>query len=317
MKTVKAKIIKLLVLGIFISCTDEDGVVSSAEFVDLLQPRFELTSESPAVGTEVFFSDISFGEVAERSWDFGNGDTSALPNPFTIYDVEGVYTVKLSITDANGVTEETSQEIVITPLIIEGAYVLEDEDYQIIADLGNANQRDDMLENLYFNIEDNSQAFWTSSEIINALSTVVLTKPSFDTLILPVMYRVFDGELARTTFKNLVFDEEQYQEYTFYSTPNDDYIFMAGQIEPAGLDKEERISNMLRFLNFYRGTVPIRFWTDQEIVIMLGILMEERFTDISNGAVFEIEFQYYNGSDQLPDTIAIQKVGEIFEQYDL
>ncbi|MCF7802041.1 MAG: FG-GAP-like repeat-containing protein, partial [Candidatus Marinimicrobia bacterium] len=53
----------------------------------------------------VQFTDSSRGvdaQVAAWHWDFGDGETSTQQNPAHTFDEEGSYTVKLTITDANG-----------------------------------------------------------------------------------------------------------------------------------------------------------------------------------------------------------------------
>jgi PKD repeat protein len=60
-------------------------------------PRAEFKAE-PTRGPaplSVQFSDLSSGEVTSISWDFGDGTTSADPNPFYVYRTPGSYTVKL------------------------------------------------------------------------------------------------------------------------------------------------------------------------------------------------------------------------------
>lgn len=46
-------------------------------------------------------------------WDFGNDDTSTEANPNYKYEIHGLYTVTLTITDADGNTKQASDEIVV------------------------------------------------------------------------------------------------------------------------------------------------------------------------------------------------------------
>ena len=48
-------------------------------------------------------------------WDFGDGNTSTEPFPTNIYDVDGTYTVCLTVTDANGCTGMTCVTFTVTP----------------------------------------------------------------------------------------------------------------------------------------------------------------------------------------------------------
>jgi len=52
----------------------------------------------------VNFADLSTqgsGIIDEWYWDFGDGNNSALQNPFYEYISPGIYTVSLTVTDAN------------------------------------------------------------------------------------------------------------------------------------------------------------------------------------------------------------------------
>ena len=60
---------------------------------------------SPRSGTaplEVHFTDISTGQPAAWSWDFGDGTTSTLQNPTHVYSDGGSYTVSLAVANLFG-----------------------------------------------------------------------------------------------------------------------------------------------------------------------------------------------------------------------
>ncbi|RMG22149.1 MAG: PKD domain-containing protein, partial [Bacteroidetes bacterium] len=67
---------------------------------------------SPAI---VEFSSTASEAVAWQ-WDFGNGNTSALPNPGTTYQQAGTYDVRLTLTYADGRQEHLLKEAFITIL---------------------------------------------------------------------------------------------------------------------------------------------------------------------------------------------------------
>lgn len=60
-----------------------------------------MNSEMPLPEARVLFSDASVDAVSWL-WEFGDGAVSTLQNPEHTYKQEGTYTVKLTITDANG-----------------------------------------------------------------------------------------------------------------------------------------------------------------------------------------------------------------------
>jgi PKD repeat protein len=55
------------------------------------------------------FSDSSFGEEISYNWDFGDGNTATAAAPQHIYGNEGLYNIKLVITDKNGCTDSLTK----------------------------------------------------------------------------------------------------------------------------------------------------------------------------------------------------------------
>lgn len=47
------------------------------------------------------------------SWTFGDGGTSALPNPLHTYPARGPWTATLTVTDSAGTTATTSQTVLL------------------------------------------------------------------------------------------------------------------------------------------------------------------------------------------------------------
>lgn len=75
-------------------------------------PIASFTYEDTAL--EVAFTDTSQdleGAVSSWLWDFGDGNTSTSQNPTHSYDEAGEYTVALTVTDAGGLSDTTSQDI--------------------------------------------------------------------------------------------------------------------------------------------------------------------------------------------------------------
>lgn len=62
----------------------------------------------------VSFQDQSTGSPIKWSWDMGNGATSTLQNPSTTYISTGTYSVKLTVTYANGTTSAQTKTAFIT-----------------------------------------------------------------------------------------------------------------------------------------------------------------------------------------------------------
>jgi PKD repeat protein len=65
---------------------------------------------SPTSGVKplaVQFTDLSTGQITSRSWNFGDGQTSAATNPSHTYTVAGTYTVRLTVTGPGGSNTKT------------------------------------------------------------------------------------------------------------------------------------------------------------------------------------------------------------------
>jgi PKD repeat protein len=56
----------------------------------------------------------SDGTISSWSWDFGDGNTSTSQNPSHTYAADGAYTVSLTVTDNDGATDNTSQQVTVT-----------------------------------------------------------------------------------------------------------------------------------------------------------------------------------------------------------
>lgn len=73
-------------------------------------PVANFSATSPASGCSpitVSFQDLSSGNPTSWLWDFGNGNTSTQANPSAQYSTPGNYTVKLRVTNAQGVDSIT------------------------------------------------------------------------------------------------------------------------------------------------------------------------------------------------------------------
>lgn len=98
-----------------------DGTTAHHEFpveVTNFNPTAETVPSETTVLTSktVDFDDLSTdqdGSVEQWHWDFGDGTTSNDSNPTHSYTDDGVYTVRLTVTDDEGATNATTREIVV------------------------------------------------------------------------------------------------------------------------------------------------------------------------------------------------------------
>jgi len=87
--------------------------------VDVHQtPTADFSFTTPVLNEPVFFSDLSLpasGTIVAWSWDFGDGNTSALQNPVHVYSLPGTYTVGLNITNVSGCGSYADSLLVVEP----------------------------------------------------------------------------------------------------------------------------------------------------------------------------------------------------------
>ena len=114
-----------LTVGTFdVTLIVSDGVIADT----LAQPNFVTTQEALSADFEsvprngktpltVVFEPLLTGEANEYNWDFGDGDTSTLPNPIHTYQTTGTYdvtlTVRMNLGDCDQQGLETKPEYIV------------------------------------------------------------------------------------------------------------------------------------------------------------------------------------------------------------
>ncbi|WP_196139567.1 S8 family serine peptidase [Aliikangiella sp. G2MR2-5] len=106
---------------VVLTVSDDQGASDSATQTVSLNDGNNQTPTSSfsftANATQVDFSDQSSdpdGTIVGWSWDFGDGSSSNEQNPSHTYAADGTYTVVLTVTDNDGASHSSSQEITVT-----------------------------------------------------------------------------------------------------------------------------------------------------------------------------------------------------------
>lgn len=83
-----------------------------------ITPSWEIDTSKGCIPHTAYFTYTGNNSNASPifSWNFGNGATSTLPNPSTVYHVPGIYDVSLFIKDPSGCTDDT---LLLQPQAIE------------------------------------------------------------------------------------------------------------------------------------------------------------------------------------------------------
>ena len=85
---------------------DQPPVVAAS--ADVMSGTFPLTVRFSSAGT----SDPE-GAALQYDWTFGDGNTSALPNPTNIYNLQGVYSARLTVSDGRNIVSSSPISISI------------------------------------------------------------------------------------------------------------------------------------------------------------------------------------------------------------
>ncbi|GGD74282.1 hypothetical protein GCM10011412_09920 [Maribacter cobaltidurans] len=99
--------------------TDDSNTEPKATLIQYLPDKGAPTSDFTytANDLEVTFdssgSSDSDGTIDSYNWDFGDGNTSTVSNPIHNYAAPGTYTVILTVTDNDGLTDDRSQDITV------------------------------------------------------------------------------------------------------------------------------------------------------------------------------------------------------------
>ncbi|MEM6263691.1 MAG: PKD domain-containing protein [Bacteroidota bacterium] len=92
---------------VLLAVTDSEGcsdTLMRTEAIDITLPvaNFRVKDTLTCANNPISFTDQSTGVGLSYLWDFGDGNTSALPNPNHTYAQDGRYTISLTVTDRNG-----------------------------------------------------------------------------------------------------------------------------------------------------------------------------------------------------------------------
>jgi PKD repeat protein len=101
------------------------GSTSATKTITVTTPAapvaaFSATPTSGPAPLAVTFTDASTGSITTWAWDFGDGSTSTLRQPTHTYTTPGTYTVKLTVSGANGSNTATKAGyITVAPALVE------------------------------------------------------------------------------------------------------------------------------------------------------------------------------------------------------
>jgi gliding motility-associated-like protein len=98
-----------------LGCKD---TVTKPAFITVYHPTasFSVSNSHPCLNVPVTFTNASTGGVVSSLWDFGDGGTATTTSPVHSYSTTGTFTVKLTVTDGNGCTDQ-----IIFPALINVA----------------------------------------------------------------------------------------------------------------------------------------------------------------------------------------------------
>jgi len=105
---------------VVLTVTDDQGATDvSSQSVTVSNVNVAPTASFSVATTDLTanFTDTSSdsdGSISSWNWDFGDASTSSQANPSHVYAAAGTYTVSLTVTDNQGATNVSSQQVTVT-----------------------------------------------------------------------------------------------------------------------------------------------------------------------------------------------------------
>jgi PKD repeat protein len=104
-----------------VTMTVTSGSCSTTVVKTILVPELRALFSTCGAGclnqsTQVMDMSIHTSPIVSWFWDFGNGNTSTLQNPWNIYTLVGTYTASLTVTDSRGCVSTFTVPITVYPL---------------------------------------------------------------------------------------------------------------------------------------------------------------------------------------------------------
>lgn len=98
----------------FVSCEGEFPLPEAGSIADATLPMaaFSYSQTDPEDFRVVSFSNESVS-ATDFTWDFGTGDSSTESNPTYTFDGEGTFTVTMTVSDKNGVSDVSTRDVVV------------------------------------------------------------------------------------------------------------------------------------------------------------------------------------------------------------
>jgi gliding motility-associated-like protein len=104
---------KLMQLAFTVTIICINIINLAAQSGNVLKADFSQDKTNGCLPVIVQFTNQSIGTGLNYFWDFGNGNTSAIENPGAIYTSAGVYTVRLIITNNNGLSDTVVKQATV------------------------------------------------------------------------------------------------------------------------------------------------------------------------------------------------------------
>ena len=288
--------------------------------------QFDAHYAFATVPTNVIFVDNSLGSTPlTYQWDFGDGATSTEPNPLHIYTTRGIFTVKLTVTNAYGSSTEIKNNFISIGMEPAAAFTATPENGKVPMAVKFIDRSEGQVESWQWSFGDGERSTekdpvhtYLTAGVYNVILTVSneygssdTTKPGFITVVGPLLSKFTADPTSGSAPVTVKFTDHSIGNPTSWkwnfgdggtsTEQNPTHTFTNGNAFEVKLEIERAgdTADSTQVVNF--GEVPLADFTVDQRTGNAPFIVQ--FKDISTGNPTKWNWQFGDGtssSDQNP-----------------
>ncbi|ADR22208.1 hypothetical protein MATR_01510 [Marivirga tractuosa] len=169
-------------------------------------PEVDFSYDSNCLGEAIQFTNLSTGaNITGYQWDFGNGESSTSENPQMTYNNGGIYSVALTVTNASGCENITTQNIQVFEQVVDSIMATE------------------AIENLPFNLGIDWRNDFDSTQTLSYEWKIDGETQVADTATYTLPQGIYSVNLEITAESNCLFTTQSFVEVKVSESPTPDF----------------------------------------------------------------------------------------------